>query len=169
MHIIDTMLPMFPFCYKDERKEYMYISIQILKYRKCSIVVIVLSWKSMDGFGGMQSMNLLKLHANICMHITCIFSGAGFHNTHLIFRVQPSSFPPSKSRTTVLDAQRYEELINSLSTTSRMGLKIDPVHAVSPVFEFKTLRKFFFPIPNLVFQPTSFLHGHLSLNVCCVL
>ena len=46
----------------------------------------------MDGFGGMQSMNLLKLHADICVCILYTFSGAGFDNTHLILRVQPSSY-----------------------------------------------------------------------------
>lgn len=48
--------------------------------------LIVLSWKSMDGFGGMQSMNLLKLHADIWVCTMGTFPGSGFHNTHLILK-----------------------------------------------------------------------------------
>lgn len=48
--------------------------------------LVVLSWKSTDGFGGMQSMNLLKLHANIWVCIMSTYSGSGFHNTNLILK-----------------------------------------------------------------------------------
>lgn len=44
----------------------------------------IVFWKSMDGFGGMQSMNLLKLYANMCVYITCTFSGTEFLSTHLV-------------------------------------------------------------------------------------
>lgn len=36
-------------------------------------ILTVLFWKSMEGFGGMQTMNLLKLHTNIYVCIMCTF------------------------------------------------------------------------------------------------
>lgn len=44
----------------------------MLKINYC--VLTVLFWKFMDGFGGMQSMNVLKLHTNIYVYIMRTFS-----------------------------------------------------------------------------------------------